>query len=279
MTTFVASVAERARQKRLLAEQAVKLAMQNRWQEAVAVNRQSIELTPEEPDAWNRLGKALSELGRYAEARDAYGEALKRDSNNSIAQKQLKRLSLLVDAEQRGEERGNKLDPKLLIEEMGKTGIFELEAPAPPNVLARMAAGDEVHLKVGGNALRVEDHRGEVLGNVPPKAALRLIELMAGGNRYIAGVTSVTERNIRVLIREVYQAPELQGRVSFPSKGGPLPPELRAYTKDRALRFDLDEEDLLAEDLDEEQAEAEVETEETTADIEYYEDTDSSARE
>ena len=275
MSTFVASPAERARQKRQLAEQAVKLAMQNQWQEAAQVNRQILELAPDEAEAWNRLGKALSELGRYGEARDAYQEALQRDPSNAIAQKQLKRLALLAEESAGGEETRDKLDPRLLIEETGKTGIFELESPAPPTVLARMAAGDQVHLKVEGSSLRVQDSRGDVLGQVPPRAALRLIELMNGGNRYVAGVTSVTDRHIRVLIRETHQAPDLQGRVSFPSKGGPLPPELRAYTKDRALRFDLDDDDLLADESDDETLEGDAETDETTSDIEYYEEGDS----
>ena len=279
MTTFVASVAERNRQKRQLSEQAVKLAMQSQWQEAVDVNRQFIEIAPEETEAWNRLGKALSELGRYAEARDAYNESLQRDANNIIAQKQLRRLALLVEEAQAGGEERKKLDPRLLIEETGKTGIFELDSPAAAATLARMAAGDEVHLKVQGSTLNVENDRGEVLGQVPPRAALRVIELMNGGNKYVAGVTGVTEKKIRVLIREIYQAPGLQGRVSFPSKGGPLPPELRAYTKDRALRFDVDDEDALGEDTDDDAVEGETEGEESTADIEYYEEGESANQE
>ena len=282
MTAFVASAAERNRQKRQLAEQAVKLAMQNQWQEAVDVNRQIIEISPDEADSWNRLGKALSELGRYAEARDAYNEALQRDANNPIAQKQLRRLELLVEEStpptEAGEER-RKLDPRLLIEETGKTGIFELESPATPATLARMAAGDEVRLNVEGAKLSVENLRGEKLGEVPPRAALRLIELMNGGNRYVAGVTSVTDKRIRVLIRETFQAPDLMGRVSFPSKGGPLPPELRAYTKDRAIRFDLDDEADLSDEDAEDAVEGEAEGEETTADIEYYEEGESSNQE
>jgi len=277
VSTFAANPAEKARQKRQLADQAVKLAMQNQWQEAVDINRQIIEFAPEESDSWNRLGKALSELGRYAEARDAYAEALRRDPNNAIAQKQMKRLSLLAEESHGGEETRDKLDPRLLIEETGKTGLFELESPSPPSVLARMAAGDQVYLKIDGSTLRVEDNRGQGLGQVPPKAALRLIELMNGGNKYVAGVTSVTERHIRVLIREIYQAMEMQGRVSFPSKGGPLPPELRAYTKDRALRFDLDDDALLDEDVEEESIEGETEAEESTADIEYYEEGESTS--
>jgi hypothetical protein len=279
LTTFIASTAERARQRRQLTDKAVRLAMQNQWQEAADVNRQLIELQPEEHDAWNRLGKALSELGQYGAALDAYGEALKREPSNPIAQKQIKRLALLVESEPTGDEGRDKLDPKLLIEETGKTGIFELQSPAAPTVLARIAAGDQVYLKVEGSAIRVEDQRGEVLGNLPARAALRLIELTNGGNKYVAGVTSVTEKHVRVLIRETYQAPALQGRVSFPSKGGPLPPELRAYTKDRAMRFDIDDDDLMADDLDEDAADGDADADETTADIEYYEDSDSSGRE
>jgi tetratricopeptide (TPR) repeat protein len=261
-----------------MADQAVKLAMQNQWQEAVDINRQIIDLAPEEADAWNRLGKALSELGRYAEARDAYDEALKRDPNNAIAQKQIKRLSLLIEESPAAEETQTKLDPRLLIEETGKTGLFELQNPAPPAVLARMTAGDQVHLKVDGGALRVENGRGEALGQLPARAALRLIELMNGGNRYVAGVMSVADRSIRVLVRETYQSPDLHGRVSFPSKGGPLPPELRAYTKDRALRYDLDE-DVLGEEGEEDLGDNEAETEDSTADIEYYEEGDTSGNE
>ncbi len=250
--------------------------MQNQWQEAVDVNRQIIDLAPEEADAWNRLGKAYSEIGRYAEARDAYNETLQRDSSNTIALKQIKRLSLLIDENPAADETRTKLDPRLLVEETGKTGIFELQNPAQASILARMTAGDEVYLKPDGSTVRVENGRGETLGHLPARAALRLLELIKGGNKYVAGVMSVAEHAIRVLIRETHQAPDLQGRVSFPAKSSPLPPELRAYTKDRALRFDVDE-DPLGDDGDDDDATAETETEDSTADIEYYEENEGSS--
>jgi len=277
LTTLVTSVAERNRQKRKLVEQAIKLAMQNQWQQTLDVNRQLIDLFPEEPDAHNRLGKAFSEMGQYAEARDAYQEALNRDPNNSIAQKQIKRLALLADAVPSGEPRAPKVDPKLLIEETGKTGLFELVKPAAAAVLARMTPGDRLELRIDGSDVVVEDHSGQRLGLLPPKIAVRLIELINGGNEYVAGVTTVGEKNLRVLIREMRQSSEMDGRVSFPSKRGPLPPELRAYTKDRALRYDVDDDDAASDDSDDEAEDAENETEETTSDIEYYEDPDSAS--
>ena len=141
-----------------------------------------------------------------------------------------------------------------------------------------MTAGDQVFLKPEGGQVRVENGRGENLGVLPARAALRLVELLNGGNKYVAGVMSVAEMGIRVLVRETYQAPDLQGRVSFPAKGGPLPPELRAYTKDRAMRYDLDE-DPLGDEGEDEGADGEAEAEESTADIEYYEEGEGNSNE
>src|ERR687888_658081 len=85
---------DRLRQKRTKSEQAIALAMKNRWDEAAQVNREILDMFPNEVDAYNRLGKALTELGRYGEARDAYAQAVKLDPLNGIASKNLQRLDL-----------------------------------------------------------------------------------------------------------------------------------------------------------------------------------------
>jgi Flp pilus assembly protein TadD len=87
---------DRLRQKRAKSEQAITLAMKNRWDEAAQVNREILDLFPNEVDAYNRLGKALTELGRYGEARDAYSRAVKLDPLNGIASKNLLRLGKLA---------------------------------------------------------------------------------------------------------------------------------------------------------------------------------------
>ena len=55
-----------ARLKRQRSRQAIDLAMQGRWQEAVAANKYIIEDFPTDVDAYNRLGRACMELGEYA---------------------------------------------------------------------------------------------------------------------------------------------------------------------------------------------------------------------
>ena len=74
MATFPTE--DRLRQKRTKSEQAISLAMKNRWDEAAQLNREILEIFPNEVDAYNRLGKALTELGRYAEAREALEKAV-----------------------------------------------------------------------------------------------------------------------------------------------------------------------------------------------------------
>src|SRR5215216_3713488 len=86
---------ERARLKRLKIEQAVNLAMQSRWQEAAELNGQLIDSYPKEVEAYNRLGKALLELGRFDDAREAYNHALRLEPMNTIAQKNIARLETL----------------------------------------------------------------------------------------------------------------------------------------------------------------------------------------
>lgn len=227
---------ERGKLKRQRVEQAIQLAMQGRWEEAIEANRAILALFPDDVDAYNRLGKALSELGRYGEARDAYARALELDPANIIAKKNLSRLTSLAEAVPQREVK-EKAHPALFIGETGKTGITVLQRPAP-EVLARMHAGDHVYLRRRENVLVVENAGGEYLGEVEPRIGQRLIRLMEGGNRYAAAITSVADKESRIIIKEIYQHPTQAGRLSFPPSGGE---SFRPYVKEKLLRHGLEE--------------------------------------
>ena len=230
---------DRTRIRRQRAEQAIQLAMQGHWEEAAKVNRVIIDVFPNDVDAYNRLGKACTELGRYADARDAYGKALGLDPHNSIAQKNLARLASLGEVAAPRPEAGTKLSPHLFISETGKTGVTPLVRPAA-KIAARLTAGDEVFLRRENSTLMVENAQGEYLGEVEPKLSMRLIKLIDGGNRYAAAIATLARDNVRIIIKETYQDPSQAGKLSFPATTGEA---FRPYIKEGLVRNDADDEE------------------------------------
>lgn len=255
---------EKARIKRQRAEQAIELAMQSRWEEAAHANRAIIELFPSDVDAYNRLGKALTELGRYAEAREAYSKALELEPGNVIARRNLERLAAVAETGPARAEPSQRVDPALFIEETGKTGVTTLQRLAL-DVAAKMSAGDRVELRPQGSTLAVETTGGEYLGQVEPKLSLRLLRLMQGGNRYAAAIASVSNSDCRVIIKEVYQDPSQAGRPSFPA--AVMGEGFRPYIKEGLLRHEVQKE---IEEM-EEGEEWEGETEAQEGDVRLYE--------
>jgi len=227
-------------------QHAIQLAMQGQWQEAAAVNRAIIAVFPNDVDAYNRLGKALTELGRYSEAREAYGKTLELDPLNSIAQKNLARLASLGEGAAVQAEGGKKLSPQMFISETGKTGITVLTRPAS-DVAARMTAGDQVFLRRQNNTLLIESSQGEYLGEVEPRLGMRLIKLMEGGNQYAAAIATLSQDDVRVIIKETFQHPSQAGKPSFPPTTGEA---FRPYTKEGLVRRDAEEEESFDEEED-----------------------------
>ena len=230
---------ERSRLRRQSTKQAISLAMQGSWKEAAAVNRSILEVFPHDVEALNRLGRAYLELGEYQEAEAAYRRTTEIDPYNAIAVKNLQRLSHLREVAAADEVDADRLEPQHFIEEVGKAGVVRLVELAPPEVIARMVAGDRVQLRIDGTDLVVENSRGSYLGRVEPEYGQRLARLMAGGNRYSAAIVSLTEGAVRVIVREVFRDPSQAGRPSFPSKGTRV---TRPDYSERAIRRELEQE-------------------------------------
>jgi tetratricopeptide (TPR) repeat protein len=229
---------EQAGLRRRRSKQAIALAMQGRWREAIVANQSLIESFPNDVNAYNRLGRAHMELGEYSQAKEAYRRALELDPYNTIARKNLERLSRLGEAVVGLQEDSHHVEPQHFVEETGKAGVVNLYRLGSREVLAKMVAGDKAYLKIDGSSLIVENAQGEYLGQVEPKHEQRLMKLMEGGNKYSAAIISSTEGMVTVIIREVYQDPSQAGKRSFPAKDFKSP---RPYISDRIVRRELEE--------------------------------------
>jgi tetratricopeptide (TPR) repeat protein len=230
---------DRRRLLRIRSDKAIQLAMQSRWEEAADFNRQILELFPQDVDTHNRLGKALLELGRYADSLGSYQQAARLDPTSTIAQKNIQRLTKLVEEEQAPILPPTPLDPKLFIEESGRTAVTTLVDVASAETLASLNPGDPLTLAVKGHRVSVLDPNGEPVGNVEPKLGQRVVRLVGLGNRYSAAVTSADEQSVRVILRETHRDPSMGNRPSFPTM---VTDAGRAYTRD-ILRYDVEEED------------------------------------
>lgn len=222
-------------------QEAIKLATQNRWQEAVAVNESILNVFPTDVDTLNRLGRAHMELGDYKKAKEAYNQALEISPSNIIARKNLDRLTLLEGAQIVKSEQRRKLPPNAFIAETGKAGWVNLVDPAAQSVLVKMAPGEQVFLKVRGQDAIVENYKNEYIGTVEPEHGLRLAKLIKGGNQYIAAIVSLDNDKVKVIVKETLQHPSQYGKLSFPIKvSEPYP----VHVKDSLLRHGAGEEEL-----------------------------------
>ncbi len=236
------------------AEDAVQLAISGKWDEAVKLNRFIIESFGADEETQNRLGKALSELGKLKDAKASYEAALKLNPMNTIAKKNAARINALLHQKEGLKVGGTRVDLNLFVEEMGKTIITTVEAPPSAEISSKVAAGDVGELRVDGDGIVVETSRGVRLGLLEAKLARRLIKFMRGGNRYQAGVTSVDGNAVKLIVRETHQDPRFAGKPSFPMRRK-REVEFRPYTKESLLSRGVA---TFAEDEEEEETVAET---------------------
>jgi len=261
-------------------DEAIQLAVDGRWEEAVELNRYILATFGPDEATHNRLGKALTELGRLEEAKAAYDACLAINPLNLVARKNSSKLESLLNAKEALKGGAVKVDLNLFVEEMGKTTTTTLREVAE-DVCSKVAPGDVAELRVNGDSIEVDTVRGVRVGSLEPKLARRLIKFIQGGNRYQAGITSCEGDTVRVIVREVYQDPRFAGKPSFPIVR--RREEFRPYTREslvareayEPVEEELEEEPVMAAGLDldeDEEGMHEVGLEDVDADLDFGED-------
>jgi hypothetical protein len=225
------------------ADVALKAAAEGRWQEAADANRAVLAfaaeiMVEERIEAQNRLAKCLWELGDLAGSKKEYQVTLTLDPLNRIAERNLERLKGLI------KQVGKKTTPSsegattpagIFIQEAGTTGFAHLTNVADVATLAQVNPGDAVELLTLSNRL-IAKANGIEIGRVEPRIAARLLKLIADGNVYSAGITSISGGDIRIIIREESVSAKNLGKVSFPT--ATRTNDERPYTKGSFFRED-----------------------------------------
>jgi len=228
----LAEFAERIKPRAQYVDEAIELALQSKWAEAVQVNRGIMDRFGPDEDTLNRLGKAYTELGQHDDAVDAYKSTLKMNPVNPIAQKNLAKLQALRGASLVPTSKA-KVDVDAFIEETGKTALTALHVHTDGDPCSKVSGGDPVKLIVAGDTMNVETARGIALGHLEHALGRRLIKFLEGGNRYSGAVATCEGGAVKIIVRETYQDPKFFGRPSFPIKKGR--DEFRPYAKESLL--------------------------------------------
>jgi len=237
----LAEFAERIKPRAQYVDEAIELALQSKWTEAIQVNRGIMDRFGPDEDTLNRLGKAYTELGQPDDAVDAYKATLKMNPVNPIAQKNLARLQTLRGGQPVPTSKA-KVDVDAFIEETGKTALTALHVHTEGDPCSKVSGGDPVKLIAAGDTMNVETARGIALGHLEHALGRRLIKFLEGGNRYSGAVATCEGGAVKIIVRETYQDPKFFGRPSFTIKKGR--DEFRPYAKESLLNRNADAEEV-----------------------------------
>lgn len=194
-----------------LAQAAISAALAGNWEEALEINKQILELDPENIDALNRLANSYYELGQTDKAIEAAGNALKIDPLNPIAQRCLKRFKRI----QKQTTKIISANPQTFLEEPGKTKIVNLVHLANQEILLSLTCSEKVEIVCGKYKTSITRSDGTYIGKLPDDLANRLIHLIKAGNKYDAYIKSVSEKQVKIFIRETYRAQQNQNPTFF----------------------------------------------------------------
>jgi hypothetical protein len=254
-----------ARLEKQRTDAAIAAALARDWNTAVQQNEEILGDDPDNLEAANRLGKALTELGKTEDAIAAYGRALEIDPSNSIAKKNIQRLeeaasnaSTAAPAARRKKGSGRATGAAAttsLIESSDRAAEFVIQRPND-EALESISSGDTAQIEPHTRGIAVKSDDGELLGFLEPRAGLRLKRMIEGGNRYEVIVRSAhSDRGTIVLIRETHRDPSLVGQASFLASDAQRRRVVRAYTKD-SVRNDRDNDFISDEESEESPADS-----------------------
>ena len=187
-----------------LVDEAIKLATQGQWDKAAKINRKITKQFPDDYQAYNRLGKALSEIGRTPAAKKAFNKSLEISPQNQIAIKNLSRLSILKH-DNKSQTVLTESAKRRFAEDPGSTALTSLTNIGPANIVSRTSPGHHVKLVADKKILSVVDRQGERLGNIESKLASKLLKIMSEGYKFEGTVTSVSGKNISVIAQTTYE--------------------------------------------------------------------------
>ncbi len=246
-----------------LHEQANNAAVAGNFQAAIGLNEEIIAQTPEDVDAYLRLGFAHLQCNDLENSKKAYKQALKLEPINQIARNNLDKIKVLEKAgggeDEDHDDQDLSLNPNLFLNVLGKTKEISLVNIGQADVLAKLKIGQYVELKVKKRRVEVRDRNNEYVGALPDDISKRLIFFLEADSTFLVYIKAASKNTVDIFLKEEKRGTKVRGYISFPKN-------IQDDLKDMSMDGDAEEREQQnsadsAEEDDSEMHESEVDLE------------------
>lgn len=199
---------------------AVKLALENNWEDAYKENKKLLEENPNDLDTLNRIAYAAIKLGKFKKAKEFYKNVLRQDKTNPIALKNSRRIETMSQTTkgtptQTASSSASMNLQDVFIEEAGKTKTVELKNVADRKTLSLIQPGDQMILSAKRSKVFVQMSDKTYIGVLPDNIGMRMITFINGGNEYSSCVKAVGENTVTVFLKETKKMGKFKNQPSF----------------------------------------------------------------
>lgn len=196
----------------LLIDQAISLALNQNWSEAVDVNLEILDSEPFHIPTLNRLAKAYKEAGDIEKSASTYKQVLQIDPYNNIAKKNLAQLKNYQAQVNSYPFQAITTD---FIDEPGLTKTIPLIRLGNPLLLESLQPGQVVCLNCNSHLVCITTADNQHIGALTDDIAFYLRTYLQAGNTYSAVVKSSNSKAVLIFLREVSRCDEYKNTPSF----------------------------------------------------------------
>lgn len=235
-----------------LHDQANNAAVAGNFAEAIRLNEEIITLSPDDVDAYLRLGFAFLQKKELELSKKAYKQALKLEPINQIARNNLDKIKILEKGPNAHlldhSDQDMSLNPNLFLNILGKTKEITLVNIGRADVLATLKIGQYVELKVKKRRVEVRDNAHEYIGALPDDISKRLIFFLDAGSTFIVYIKAASKNSVDIFVKEEKKGAKVKGYTSFPKN---IQDDLKDMSSDTEHSQETDETTEQSNDEDE----------------------------
>lgn len=199
-----------------LQTRSIKAAQQEKWEDALALNQELLEIEPRNVSALNRMGFAYLQLQKLAPAKKTYRQVLEIDASNNVAKKYLK-----IIENKKPVKLPKALSHTNFIDEPGKTKSTKLSRPADLQTIESLSVGSDCQLEAKKTRVSVFCD-GTYIGSLPDDLTNRVKNLLELGHQLNVKIQSLKNNKVKVFIRETMRGEGYEHIPSFPTESGSL---------------------------------------------------------